>query len=123
MKICSKCNLSTNKFPRAGTKCQPCVNQGGYESKKRKFADIRQYIQDRKSNPCADCGNVYPTYVMDFDHLPQYEKSFNLARFQSMNKSMRQVVDEIKKCDLVCANCHRIRTFSRVEKISMIECI
>ena len=63
-----------------------------------------------KSTPCADCGGVFPTVCMDFDHRDPAEKINSIAHW-----SLTDVVGllaEIAKCDLVCANCHRIRTFS-----------
>ena len=110
---CSKCGSITNKFPRMGTRCQPCVNQSGYEQKKIKFAEIRNLIIESKSVPCKDCGQRFPTYCMDFDHLPGYKKIFNISKYQRQNKSLQQVINEITKCEVVCANCHRIRTFTR----------
>ena len=64
-----------------------------------------------KARPCADCGVQYPPYVMDFDHV-RGEKLFNVsAKAGSMARERRDA--EIAKCDLVCANCHRIRTHLR----------
>lgn len=120
MKICSKCDRSDTKFPKQGTKCQACLNKMGYEQKKRKFEVIRSYIVAQKDNPCMDCGVNYPSYVMDFDHRPSEYKLFNISRYMRANKSLQQVVEEIAKCDLVCSNCHRIRTFTRLEENSMI---
>jgi len=117
MKKCSKCESSTNKFPKMGTKCQPCVNLVGREGKNRKFELIRRYLQKYKKQPCMDCGNEYPPYVMDFDHRPGETKVFNISRFMRENRSLEQVQEEIAKCDLVCANCHRIRTFTRTNYV------
>lgn len=114
MKKCSVCDSTGNKFPKWGTKCQPCQNQAGYEQKANKFAENRKYIERSKDVPCADCGLWYPTYVMDFDHLPQHKKLFNISDHQRKNLSIQQLMDEVAKCEVVCANCHRIRTFSRV---------
>ena len=64
------------------------------------------------SNPCMDCGVTYPFYVMQFDHRPGEAKSFILSK--AKNKTRAEVEAEIAKCDLVCANCHSIRTYERV---------
>lgn len=71
---------------------------------------VSQAIKEAKSRPCADCGVQYPHYVMDFDH--RGDKKFNIGA--SRNKGLRQVLAEIAKCDVVCANCHRERTHGRV---------
>lgn len=65
-------------------------------------------IRDAKKKPCADCGQSYPFYVMDFDH--QKDKLFNIGKASCC--SVETLQREIAKCDVVCANCHRIRTFA-----------
>lgn len=63
-----------------------------------------------KDKPCADCGIKYPSYVMDFDHV-RGEKKFFIHK--SMAHALQVLLDEVAKCDVVCANCHRERTFRR----------
>ena len=65
----------------------------------------------KEASPCTDCGQHYPYYVMDFDH--RENKSFGLAR-AIMYTGWQKILKEIKKCDLVCANCHRKRTHKRI---------
>ena len=62
--------------------------------------------------PCADCREVFPVYVMHWDHLPGFEK---VADVSSMvrSRSRDAVLEELKKCELVCANCHVLRTIRR----------
>lgn len=64
-----------------------------------------------KSEPCADCGNHYPPECMDFDHV-RGKKLFNIGTSYT-RYSMEKLLAEIEKCDIVCANCHRIRTKNR----------
>lgn len=72
----------------------------------------RELISSYKDKPCKDCGIKYPSYVMDFDHLDREQKSFNIS--SSINKmSIQQIEEEILKCDVICANCHRIRTYQQ----------
>lgn len=47
---------------------------------------------------------------MEFDHLDGKEKSRSIARLVSNKTTLAKVVSEMKKCELVCANCHRDRT-------------
>lgn len=73
---------------------------------------LRKLIQGiKESNPCSDCGKKYPFYVMDFDHTGDKELSLHLA--VSRNWKPERALAEIEKCDLVCSNCHRIRTWNR----------
>lgn len=66
-----------------------------------------------KSKPCADCGNQYPPHAMDFDHLPGAVKFGNVGTLVSRVGAGR-VMEEVAKCEVVCAVCHRIRTHSRL---------
>lgn len=62
--------------------------------------------------PCADCHQTFPTYVMHWDHLPEYEKVASISEMVD-NRTRTLVLEELKKCELVCANCHVLRTISR----------
>lgn len=69
-------------------------------------AKYRAIVIQAKSKSCVDCGRSYPPYVMDFDH--REDKKFNIASWRS--HSLQEILQEIAKCDVVCANCHRERT-------------
>ena len=73
----------------------------------------RLYLQSLKAKPCADCGNTYLTCVMDFDHKPEFEKKYEMAKI-AYSASKARITEEAAKCDVVCANCHRIRTHARL---------
>lgn len=75
---------------------------------RRKLAT--QMLHEAKDRPCADCGIKYPPYVMDFDHRDPSEKVADLATF-SRCAGRDRVLAEIAKCDVVCSNCHRERTY------------
>lgn len=71
---------------------------------------IRKYLHSiKEAFPCADCGNFYPYYVMDFDHVKS--KKFQISH-RSIG-SMGLLHEEISKCEIVCSNCHRIRTHKK----------
>lgn len=72
---------------------------------------IRQYKEDRA---CIDCGLYFPYPVMEFDHIS--EKSFELSDVKQ--QSIKRVMQEISKCELVCANCHRLRTHARKQHLN-----
>ena len=79
------------------------------ERNKRQYRKLRAILDEAKSGPCLDCGRSYPPYVMDFDHRDPKTK---VAKVSTMvyKGSESLLRAEIAKCDLVCANCHRIRT-------------
>lgn len=88
-------------------------NKEYYKKKAREHQkNISLELQALKAQtPCADCGIQYPSYVMDFDHLGEVEKLFHPSRGgrYGRNKAMA----EVAKCEIVCSNCHRIRTHNR----------
>ncbi len=75
-----------------------------------KRAERRVWLQALKENhPCVDCGVVYHPVVMDFHHRDPASKLFNIGRKWG-STSISLLLEEIAKCDLICANCHRLRT-------------
>src|SRR5688572_14475061 len=70
----------------------------------------------KEGKPCADCGRVYPSYVMEWDHLPGTQKALVMANTRRCAYSKKRILAEIEKCELVCANCHRQRTFGRMAR-------
>jgi len=107
---CKACMVEVQKDirhanPKAGVGSQQVRN----ERLRRKLRDI---IAAAKSRPCMDCGNNYPCHVMDFDHRNGEGKVDNISKLVTRGAS-RLLAEEIKKCDVVCANCHRIRTHNR----------
>jgi hypothetical protein len=76
----------------------------------------REWVNSLKQDPCFDCGNRFPPYVMDFDHRPGTDKAHAIMSCVSMLATRvprATVLAEIAKCDLVCSNCHRERTHQR----------
>lgn len=74
---------------------------------------IRAIIAEAKNQPCSDCGGRFPTCVMDQDHV-RGEKKFKVSEAvqRAYGLTLDRVRTEIAKCDVVCANCHRVRTES-----------
>lgn len=72
---------------------------------------LERYGKYKAGRPCADCGLHFHSVAMDFDHRPGEVKLFNISA--SSSRTDEEVEREIAKCDLVCANCHRVRTHTR----------
>lgn len=85
---------------------------------KRKARDRnKEYIRKiKEDNPCTDCGIYYHFSQMDFDHI-QGKKRYNIARVANSAVSIKTIKDELRKCELVCSNCHRLRTWQRANKM------
>lgn len=82
----------------------------------QRLADQRRHVEKRaavnrmKEKPCADCGQEYSFFVMDFDHRNPATKSFEISQVCT-RKPWGVVLAEVEKCDVVCANCHRLRSW------------
>ncbi|WGH19892.1 HNH endonuclease [Streptomyces phage PumpkinSpice] len=130
MKTCSRCKLdkSYENFGKATSNadglqrwCKQCKSdvyqsQSGKYKESSKAARIRRYekLMKIKNVPCMDCNGEFPSFVMDFDHV-RGEKLADVSDLMQ-NASWQRVLDEIAKCDIICANCHRIRTHARMEQ-------
>ena len=79
--------------------------------KKQKEALARYLKEVKEKNPCMDCKVSYPYYMMDFDHV-RGKKQANVAELIN-TLSKKRIDTEIAKCEVVCSNCHRARTYMR----------
>jgi L-lysine 2,3-aminomutase len=76
-------------------------------------AGVRALVDEAKENAtCADCKGHFPPYVLEFDHLDGDTK-FGTVSMLAGRYGRKVVLAEIAKCEIVCANCHRIRTYMR----------
>jgi hypothetical protein len=105
--------------------CRPCRSEYGkehYAANRQRYIDQAAAVKERvrrertlllleffESHPCVDCGEADPV-VLEFDHLR--DKAFNIGRAFSYLR-WQTIVDEMEKCEVVCANCHRRRTARR----------
>jgi hypothetical protein len=80
---------------------------------KRCLKNRKEYIRKLKDVPCADCHKKYPYYIMHFDHRDAKQKSFNISQAASRSSSKEKLELEIKKCDIICSNCHAEREYQR----------
>lgn len=78
--------------------------QSGLWGKHREFIDNQKACQ-----PCTDCGQVFPPYVMEYDHLA--DKKFRIGDLAHRDRAL--VMEELAKCELVCCACHRVRSQDR----------
>lgn len=134
MKTCGCCreekvetefaHLKNGKWRSTCKECQRFKSKKHYEKNKEDYfernkkhrAVVREFIRELKSNtPCTDCGRNFHYCVMDFDHRPGVEKVEEVSGMGS--RTWKQVKEEIAKCDVVCSNCHRVRTFERKNRI------
>ena len=92
-----------------GPEAQQRAREKAHRGYARRQPRVRAALDALKGSPCVDCGGTFPPECMDFDHRPGEEKVKPVGNMYQM--SMKNIKAEIEKCDLVCANCHRIRTW------------
>ena len=133
VRVCARCHSvkPIEAFPikdRArGTRrsyCVPCRSEYGKEHYRRNrpyylAKNVTARVQYRRSNrdiayehlsthPCVDCGETDPV-VLDFDHVDPAKKLWTVGKMLS-RQATPAIEREIAKCEVRCANCHRIRT-------------
>ena len=128
---CSKCKIdkpkdefAINRTTKTGRQrhCKVCTRSNSkahYIENRRQYYDrnarertaLLALVREKKKVPCADCRKTYPYYVMDFDHRPGELKIAGVCHIHRKGKT--KTLAEMKKCDVVCANCHRERTHRR----------
>ncbi len=77
---------------------------------RERMALLVEYV---RTHPCVDCGEADPL-VLDFDHLR--DKEFTIARAFG-DVSLDNLLAEIAKCEVRCANCHRRKTAERAPSL------
>jgi hypothetical protein len=135
MKVCSACLLekAMDEFNRKGgalqSKCKSCQrayhrvyyqrNKSRFIAKNRRNKSrqrkrLRTILLQIKQRPCQDCGGTFHPWVMELDHREGAIKKAAVANLVSKGCPDAQLLEEIRKCDVVCANCHRMRTYRRM---------
>jgi hypothetical protein len=79
---------------------------------KTQRAAITKWLQEYKETAgCLDCKQSFPHYVLDFDHREGIKNGSPGQIWRGRGK--QAAVAELEKCDVVCSNCHKIRTWNR----------
>jgi hypothetical protein len=87
--------------------------EGRYADRKKYYSWKRELIQSIKlASGCVDCGYKAHPEALHFDHLPQFEKKFGIGA-KVHGKGKDELLAEINKCEVRCANCHAIKTAER----------
>lgn len=140
-KHCNSCNTTKTRleFNKNVAKkdglahsCRDCSNQKAQERyyedprkqidannerrRKNRAFNKENVIKIKESSPCMDCNESHPSYIMDFDHVRGVKLGL-VSEMVSNGVPWRHIEAEIAKCDLVCSNCHRYRTFAREGRI------
>ena len=102
--ICMDCGETRpdNFYGKMRNRCKTCHNQLGYKIQKEK---IYQYAKSRGSIACNICGYDKCFAAMDWHHRDPLEKDPSFQNVRGWNSE--RLKQELDKCDLLCANCHR----------------
>lgn len=134
MKTCHRClldkplteyNKNAAKPDGYGSTCRSCMKvyrKAHYESNKESYIariterrekvieeNVKNLYEYLLTHPCVDCG-ITDTRVLEFDHRDASKKSYSISDKLTRGVKWSTIEEEIKKCDVRCANCHRIRT-------------
>lgn len=125
LRECSGCGSGYDDYGQRSSLCKQCRRKYDrkYHANRSKNKKTRkQELQKKRVNEtilklrlykesrgCMDCGESNPL-VLDFDHRDPAKKSFTIGSVARKGWSLEVLYKEIDKCDVVCANCHRIRT-------------
>ncbi len=68
-----------------------------------------EWVREKKLQPCMDCGNTFDPICMDFHHIHPISKKYTIPALVNNDQSLKTIQEEIDKCVLICACCHRLR--------------
>jgi len=74
---------------------------------------LRELVNDTNGVKCADCGEIYPFFIIEQDHLGEEPKEGTISHMVSSGVSEKKILEELAKTESVCRRCHRIRTNKR----------
>jgi len=95
-RICPKCN---KKHTKRGIVCQVCATN---EKQRRRV----KAVIDIAGNECKICGYNKNFSSVSFHHVIPEDKCFSLSSREISNYSWDKVTKEMRKCVMVCLNCH-----------------
>lgn len=121
-RICPICKTEfTTKYARR-YKCTPCKQAYDREYHKNRsskskadkqikqrarIVSVQQFVWDYlKEHPCGHCGETDPV-VLEFNHIDPSTKTHDVSNMAVLGYSLKRIKDEIAKCEVLCANCHR----------------
>ena len=95
-----------NRSPCYKSYCKACGRMGDRIMRNKRHQIVLEFTQ---KNPCKSCGEDDPV-VLEFDHRDRATKRFTVSQACSQKLPIKDLVEEMAKCDVLCANCHRRKT-------------
>lgn len=84
--------------------------------KNKRQIENRELIRAAKNTPCAECGGRYDHWQMEFDHIDPTTKSCAVSLMALTAYSRVRLEEEIRKCEVLCALCHRRKSVASMRK-------
>jgi hypothetical protein len=129
MKKCNYCKIEKEeslfswaiKDVKRQPRCKECQNKltrKHYKHRKSKYKAAKDERHKIRQNlvlelllkkSCVDCGESDPI-VLDFDHINPKKKEFCVSQGVRDCRPIEIILEEISKCEIRCANCHRRKT-------------
>jgi DNA-binding CsgD family transcriptional regulator len=104
------CSKGTIAYHLGNDQKQKTLSRSNMSKSKRR----REMWEIKEKSGCIDCKEKYPHYVLEFDHREGETKNGSVSDIYA--KWGRDLgLKEAEKCDIVCANCHKIRTYNRAQ--------
>ena len=117
MKKCTRCKRIKliSKFYKNAYWCKKCFSNYYKENRQHRINMSNSYIKRnldfvkkiKNNSLCTKCGFDNPI-ALDFHHRDPNQKSFELSGSSVGGRSLETIQEELDKCDILCANCHRI---------------
>lgn len=121
MVICNKCLQYKHEHEYYNNKkiCKECYRKQSkvnyYKDPAKRISVKKEYVRKKQEfvydylleHPCVDCGECNPI-VLEFDHVRGY-KLFDIS-YAIQSSSLEKLIEEIRKCEVRCSNCHAKRT-------------
>ncbi len=114
-------NSPIQSYGTKGCKIENCHNRhrtGGYCHNHASITSrlvLKEEIMEQFGDKCHDCGGNFPPCVFDFDNVSTAPGHIQISQLiRAGNRERLQ--KELKRCEMVCANCHRVRTQDRYRR-------
>lgn len=122
-KLLSEFNVASKAKDGLQARCKSCFKAAYVADKPAQIArvtarnlkhkiELKAYVSELKKSPCTDCNISYHPFVMDWDHV-RGTKLKDISELVRSAVSWAKLKEELTKCELVCSNCHRLRTGKR----------